>query len=341
MVTHSESMGLTILEAAVSGCLVAIPVPARDEEKIGHFIKEDLTQTIPHFSYPMTDFELNPPWGEIVQSLDPHKTRESCLDLNWNAVAIRMIEEFNQIEKSNLVSSVDEGDVNSFDERRRMLSMRDTIGKEGKSVEVVLDCIINWYNHPNFDAEIKRAYFQILKDCIGDGEDLERWFKNRILLLYSHLSGLSLETISMLEKIRVNPEVSDRKLNWIGKILNDLNWWIDDGSYQDIDGRDIMLENMKVFLANGLLYNLLLSIHADKIDQTWSFSRIIGDFYSNDLEVLQSITRYDPFQLDIWKILIRYHWNNKDQKTAIALAKCALEFHPDDLWLKEISNRGD
>lgn len=341
MVTHSESMGLTILEAVVSGCLVAIPVPARDEEKLGHFIKEDLTQTIPHFSYPMTEFELNPPWKEIVQSLDPHKTRESCLDLNWNGVAIRMIEEFNQIEKSNLVSSLDEGGINSFDERSRMLSMRNTIGKEGNSVEVVLDCIINWYNHPNFDEDMKEAYFQILEDCIGEGENLQRWFKNRILKLYSHVSGLSLETISMLEKIRVNPEVSDHKLNWIGKILNDLNWGIDDGPYQDIDGRDIMLENMEIFLANGLLYNLLLSIHAAEIDQTWSFSRIIGEFYSDDLEVLQSLTRYDPFQLDIWKIQIRYHWNNDNQKTGISLAKRALEFHPDDLWLKEISNRGD
>lgn len=340
MVTHSESMGLTILEAAVSGCLVAIPVPAKNEEKLGHFIKQDLTSTIPHFSYPMTDSELNPPWNEIIQLLDPHKIRESCIDLNWNAVSIRMIEEFKQIKKSTLVSSFDKNGINSFDERSRMLSMRDTIGKEGTSVEVILNCIINWYNHPNFDTSMKEAYFQMLRSCVGEEEDLQTWFKNKILNLYSDSSGLPLETISSLGKMGVNPEVSDFRLNWIGKILNDLNWGLDDGHDQGIDGRDIMLENMKIFSERGFIYNILHSIHAEKIDQTWSLSRIIGDFYGNDPEILESMAKHNPLELDIWKILIRHHWNENNQKYGISLAKRALEYHPYDSWLIEISNRG-
>ena len=83
MVTHSESMGLTILEAAVSGCLVAIPVPSDNDAVIGNFIKKDLASTIPHFEYPVSEEVLNPPWNEMLEHLNPDAIRRS--DLNWHS----------------------------------------------------------------------------------------------------------------------------------------------------------------------------------------------------------------------------------------------------------------
>ena len=93
MVTHSESMGLTILEAAMAGCVVVIPVPAIPNPDVSRWIRQDLAETIPHvnFSHRLEE-RIEVPWGEIGEMMDPTKIRDETIEFTWEGVAERIIE---------------------------------------------------------------------------------------------------------------------------------------------------------------------------------------------------------------------------------------------------------
>lgn len=80
--THSESVGLAVLEAAISG---AIPVVRLD------YIKRDLLYSVPHVQY-----ETAIPWDTVLRSIDPHRTRQLAKRHDWASVAKRVIENLNK-----------------------------------------------------------------------------------------------------------------------------------------------------------------------------------------------------------------------------------------------------
>jgi|LWDU01.1.fsa_nt_gi glycosyltransferase involved in cell wall biosynthesis len=93
MVTHSESMGLTILEAAMAGCVVVIPVPAIPNPDVSRWIREDLAETVPHvdFSHRLEE-RIEIPWNDIGNMMDPSKIRGETIEFTWERVAERIIE---------------------------------------------------------------------------------------------------------------------------------------------------------------------------------------------------------------------------------------------------------
>jgi hypothetical protein len=101
IVTHSESMGLTILEAAMAGCLVLIPVPAKPNPTVTRWIKTDLADTIPHVEIPHHKNEkILIPWSELAEKLLPNKIRSDTIKNTWAEVTKKILEGFR--ERTNL-----------------------------------------------------------------------------------------------------------------------------------------------------------------------------------------------------------------------------------------------
>jgi glycosyltransferase involved in cell wall biosynthesis len=93
MVTHSESMGLTILEAAMAGCVVVIPVPANPNPDVSRWIRSDLSETIPHVEFShRAEEKIEIPWDEISDRMDSSNIRGETIEFTWERVAERIIE---------------------------------------------------------------------------------------------------------------------------------------------------------------------------------------------------------------------------------------------------------
>ena len=86
-------------------------------------------------------------------------------------------------------------------------------------------------------------------------------------------------------------------------------------------------------------YDMLRFMLNSSGDKTWSLGRIVENFYSQDIEMLDSILSNCPDQLDIWKIKIRGLWNGGNHVVGVKVANEALKYHPNDSWLQEIANR--
>ena len=337
MVTHSESMGLTILEAAVSGCLVAVPAPVEGDREIGHFIKRDLTSTIPHFEYPMNEEELDPPWNEMLEHINSEAIRGESIDLDWFSVAGRMVSEFGS-GSDPIAESVNEKIGYSFDDRSRMIATKNLISEVDPSPESISNFIMNWYNNPNFDPDTRTTFFDMLEKSMDSGLDPISWFRNRCLQQYSIISGLSMDvlvTIDGLGGFYQNLDKSDRRLNLISKILSDFDDQKAVLDIQEEDRRKILVENLEILSESNFLHFML----DPEGDANRSLGRILEEVYSEDDGILEAIITRIPHQKDPWIIMIRRQWNMGNHQSAISIANEAVKHHPEDSWVQEIANR--
>jgi hypothetical protein len=81
--THRESVGLSVLEAAMSGCLIV--------SKYG-FIYRDLLETVHHLEY---DQKTDLDWDQILSKVDSEKSREMALKCSWDHVFDRVMRKLN------------------------------------------------------------------------------------------------------------------------------------------------------------------------------------------------------------------------------------------------------
>lgn len=77
MVTHKESVGLTLLETAMAGALPIVPKG---------YIAQDRLDTVRHVI-----FEDIIPWKDVMQQLDVQASRQKALENSWGAVADNML----------------------------------------------------------------------------------------------------------------------------------------------------------------------------------------------------------------------------------------------------------
>lgn len=90
VVTHKESMGLSVLEAAMSGALILVP---------NHFIKKSLISDLNHIAFDANTAAdecdpsaiINIPWKEVMRSLDPEKSRRLAMKYTWQKTVGRML----------------------------------------------------------------------------------------------------------------------------------------------------------------------------------------------------------------------------------------------------------
>ncbi len=89
MTTHAESVGLSVLEAAMSGCLVV--------SEQGHIFKDRLA-TIKHIEYPRgrMNFQF------IKTIIDAKASRDAAINNTWDHVFSRMMEPFMNFKKMTL-----------------------------------------------------------------------------------------------------------------------------------------------------------------------------------------------------------------------------------------------
>lgn len=78
MVTHPESVGMMIVEAAMAGCLPVIPLGCANL---------DLLKSVRCFSYS----DLVIPWGDVLGMVNPEAVRKSALKNNWSDVTDRIL----------------------------------------------------------------------------------------------------------------------------------------------------------------------------------------------------------------------------------------------------------
>jgi hypothetical protein len=77
MTTHPEGVGLSVLEAAMSGALPLVPAG---------FVQRDRLATVRHLEY-----KGAVPWAEALQKIDVPASRAYALNNSWSAVAERLI----------------------------------------------------------------------------------------------------------------------------------------------------------------------------------------------------------------------------------------------------------
>lgn len=80
LVTHRESLGQMVLEAALSGALVVVPKG---------FVPPDRLRTVRHIAW-----SGSVDWVEVIHALDPEKSREVALPNTWYAVVQNMLTAF-------------------------------------------------------------------------------------------------------------------------------------------------------------------------------------------------------------------------------------------------------
>lgn len=86
IVTHRESMGLSVLESAMAGALIVTPKG---------YIKDKLLRDVNHVSYEGDQI----PWDEVLKKIDHQKSRESVLKYNWDNGAKKIYETLVNYEK--------------------------------------------------------------------------------------------------------------------------------------------------------------------------------------------------------------------------------------------------
>ena len=82
IVTHPESMGLSVLESAAAGALVLSP---------NDFIRHELLHDLNHLT-----FQRGIPWGTALNMIDHKESYRRTLKYNWSDVVDKMIKEFNR-----------------------------------------------------------------------------------------------------------------------------------------------------------------------------------------------------------------------------------------------------
>jgi hypothetical protein len=92
IVTHRETMGQPVLEAAMCGALVIAPI---------NFIEKELL-------YPLSHIEFNKdiPWDAVFKSLDVKTARERALNFTWSKVAVKILNQFENKRESILEISL-------------------------------------------------------------------------------------------------------------------------------------------------------------------------------------------------------------------------------------------
>jgi hypothetical protein len=88
MVTHSESVGQTVVETATAGALVLAPEG---------FIAEDRLATVRHHKW--TRFIR---WEEVLPQIDVQASREMALENSWASIANRMVNYFKNFDRSEV-----------------------------------------------------------------------------------------------------------------------------------------------------------------------------------------------------------------------------------------------
>lgn len=85
---HSESMGLSALEACLSGSYLIVPQIFRKP-----FIKPDLTRDLHHLYVDVGDEPIDIPWEHVFGELDEEKSVSMAEDKTWHSVIARVVEE--------------------------------------------------------------------------------------------------------------------------------------------------------------------------------------------------------------------------------------------------------
>ena len=84
---HSESMGLSALEAAMSGSFLVLPIVWGKP-----FIKPDLVADLHHKYFSVEDEPAEIPWDGILQDLDVEKSKSMASNKTWENVVSRVLD---------------------------------------------------------------------------------------------------------------------------------------------------------------------------------------------------------------------------------------------------------
>ncbi len=87
LVTHPESLGMTVLETAMAGALPLVPIG---------FVTEDRLETVRALAYPEKAVPL---WSEALGMIDVDASRAKALENSWERVVDRMLSWFKEFKK--------------------------------------------------------------------------------------------------------------------------------------------------------------------------------------------------------------------------------------------------
>ncbi len=340
MVTHSESMGLTVLDAAMAGCLVSIPQFERDNLIERYYIRPDLSSTVPCHTYTFNLEGIDPPWEEIISHVDSETIRNKSMQMTWKNLCKRIEESVRFRIGDERAILAPKSKINNI-HRDRMLASVSLIQKD-YSIENLSKYCFHWLEDENFDS-ISRANLALIAreninqfQDLSDDEILEKLFDfglNEFVLNCDPLFkeawdffGYGCMNLNNMIGTSTGFEVVRTRIGkrYIGSKMNKTR------------------EEIRKFVmatTNGQLVPPAFSLLNDEDVSNWSLGRIIQKYFAEDENLMGRLTHLLPEELDLWKLQIRLLWNKGDHSSAISLAKLSIKHHPSDEWLVEISGR--
>ncbi|GEM_PF-5232766 len=336
VVTHSESLGLSVLDAAMAGCKIIVPVADRGYGR--RFIQPDLLSTVPHVKFDFGDGPLEIPWGDFVEIENVNEIRKECLGLTWESVSRTIAATIGKKIGDARVISVPDEETNPH--RERMLATLKLMGDQ--SYETVSEFVFHWISDNNFDEVSKKilnrmiresgfdsgdldsaelldsVFYRHMDDIVKSGglesqmESLQPFFGN---FSYSILISMLVENPKNLLENRIHPKLT-----------------IPAYSKEDIVGF-IRATN----IAESIM-PALLTLENENL-KGWTMGRILQTHFNEEFDMMADILKMIPEDIDTWKVLIRSLWSNQRRPSAVSVARDALNYHPEDEWIQSLSTR--
>ena len=336
VVTHSESLGLSVLDAGMAGCKIIVPVADRGYGR--RFIQPDLLSTVPHVKFDFGDGPLEIPWGDFVEIENVNEIRKECLGLTWESVSRTIAATIGK--KIGAARVISEPDEETNPHREWMLTTLKLMGDQ--SFETASEFVFHWISDNNFDEVSKKILNRMIRESGFDSGDLDsaelldsvffRYMEDivksggmetqmRFLqpffgdFSYSILISMLVRNPKSLIETRIHPKLT-----------------IPTHSKEDIVGF-IRTTN----IAESII-PALLTLENENL-KGWSMGRILQTHFNEEFDMMADILKMIPEDIDTWKVLIRSLWSNQRRPRAVSVARDALNYHPGDEWIQSLSTR--
>jgi hypothetical protein len=325
IVSHSESMGLSIIEAGMAGCLVVIPVL----DDYGSYIKPDLAATVRAFDLPIIGNKINIQWKDLLSKVNSKKSRDFARNYTWNKLGKRVLEGF------NLKSSPQ----NQLDIRDKTVPKKDTSTLKGINS-------LRWLMKANINFLIDSNDEDIITDF------LYSWIMNQDFYnMYVELSDFSLLCLNerLIDDVigLENIEVDDQKRKIaVGNILiNVLKLSSDDLDLMPgFTEKDLNLISEGLYLSSQVMPQariaLQLADNDSKDYHSWSTGRMLYEGKRGRFDLHEKWIELEPECKDSWVVCMRSYWNAPNMRAdCLRIGEEALKHFPTDEWINDIVNK--
>lgn len=323
MVTHTESMGLSILEAGMAGCLIGLPVPVPGQTEVGHFIKPDLAATIKRYEYPMSMGPISINWDELIVNVDVEESCRHSRQYTWLELSRRIVEGFNSRSPPEIrLIAEDRIDTSG--------STRDNAGRLRKLMLSNLEYIRDPSSSRHKRLLMTSWWDTEYADRIGNmGEWALQFIEDGLIV-----DNLGINTLPEEKKI------VGAMANWLLQEISgddeEMRRELSEGAMAlDSDSIEYLVQNCQDMVQFRTAIQLMESKTTEW--RAWSTGRILQEKYPDDIPIMRRWTELEPENKNSWIVLMRRHWDSKLREECYWIGVEASRLFPEDEWILRVT----